>query len=197
MSSSRSSRPLIFKFSFSIPIFSFSNPMCSFSIEGSYLLEDESPGVAKSSCRAATHCNTLQHTATCCNTLLQHTATHCHKQTWSCRVIFRTERHCNTLNHTATNKPGVAESLCRAATHCNTLQHTAAHHSILHDTVKHCSAHTWSCRVIVLRCSTMQHTATHCNTLHHTAAHCNTLQHAATHKPGVAESSCPAAPAPI
>jgi len=33
-------------------------------------------------------------------------------------------------------------------------------------------------------CSTLQHTATHCNTLstlQHTAAHCNTLQHTATH----------------
>ena len=36
-------------------------------------------------------------------------------------------------------------------------------------------------------CSTLQHTATHCNsathcnTLQHTATHCNTLQHTATH----------------
>ena len=49
----------------------------------------------------ATHCNTLPHTATHCNTL-QHT-------TWYC-TTFAT--HCTTLQHTAT--------------HCNTLPHTAA-----------------------------------------------------------------------
>jgi len=56
---------------------------------------------------AATHCNTLQHTATHCNTLqhrgntLQHTAT-----------------HCNTLQHTVT----CCITLHHTATHCNTLQ---------------------------------------------------------------------------
>jgi len=59
--------------------------------------------------RAATHCNTLQHTATHCNTL-QHTAT-----------------HCNTLQHTATHR----NTLQHAATHCNTLQHTATHRNTL------------------------------------------------------------------
>jgi len=33
----------------------------------------------------------------------------------------------------------------------------------------------------LIRCNTLQHTATHCNTLQHTATHCNTLQHTATH----------------
>jgi len=129
----------------------------------------------------ATHCNTLQHTATirrtCANSLvhaiqktqyrLQHAAAH-----W-------TATHCNTLQHTATR--------------CNTLQHTELQHTAAHWTATHCN--------------TLQHTATHCNTLHllvapepicwsmqswkrsikcveirqrtelqHTATHCNTLQ---------------------
>jgi len=33
--------------------------------------------VVPGDCVAATHCNTLQHTATHCSTLLQHTASHC------------------------------------------------------------------------------------------------------------------------
>ena len=59
----------------------------------------------------ATQCNTLQHTATCCNMLhytLQHTAT-------QCNILWRTATHCNTLQHTAT--------------HCNTLQHTIRKHT--------------------------------------------------------------------
>ena len=47
----------------------------------------------------ATHCNTLQHTATHCK--LQHTA-----------------KHCNALQHTATH----CNTLRRTTTHCDTLQ---------------------------------------------------------------------------
>jgi len=54
--------------------------------------------------RLATHCNTLQHTATHCESVLQHTATHCN-------TLQHTATHCNTLQHTAT--------------HYNTLQQTA------------------------------------------------------------------------
>ena len=57
---------------------------------------------------AATHCNTLQHTATHCNTL-QHTAT-------PCNTLQHTATHCNTPQHTAA--------------HCNTLQHTATQWSL-------------------------------------------------------------------
>ena len=35
--------------------------------------------------------------------------------------------------------------------------------------------------VPIVRCNTLQHTATHCNTLQHTATHCNTLQSTAAH----------------
>jgi len=73
----------------------------------------------------ATHCNTLQHTATnvCgynggydhtarhCNTL-QDTATHCNTQQHAAR-------HCKTLQYTVTLKFYIA------ATHCHTLPHTA------------------------------------------------------------------------
>ena len=95
----------------------------------------------------ASHCNTLQHTATLCCTLcillydLQHTAT-----------------HCNTLQHTATHcythmQVRKTLALQHTGTHSNTLQHTATH------------------------CSTLQHTATHCSTLQHRLykkTHCNT-----------------------
>jgi len=64
------------------------------------------------------HCNTLQHTATHCNTLrsrrrqtVQHTATHCNTlQHTATHSAHGGDRQCNTLQHTAT--------------HCNTLQHT-------------------------------------------------------------------------
>ena len=84
----------------------------------------------------ATHCNTLPHTATHCNTLhcntLQHTATD-GKHTAqhftypryiccdSCNMLPHTATHCNTLQHTATPY----HTLQHTATHCNTLQHTA------------------------------------------------------------------------
>ena len=44
------------------------------------------------SIQTATHCNTLQHTAT----RMQHTATHCN-------TLQRTATHCNTLQHTVTH----------------------------------------------------------------------------------------------
>ena len=68
-------------------------------------------------CVSCAHCNTLQHTATYCNTR-QHAA------------MYRKRRlcvyyaHCNTLQHTAT--------------YCNTLQHTATHCNILQHTATHC-----------------------------------------------------------
>ena len=90
--------------------------------------------------RSATQSNTLQHTATHCNTLLQRTATHWKNLSETSQLtglgrerltLQHTATHCNTLQHTAT--------------HCNTLQHTATH------------------------CNTLQHTATYYNTLQHTA----------------------------
>ena len=84
--------------------------------------------------------STLQHTATLCNTLLQHTAA-----------------HCSTLQHTATE---YYSTLQHTATHCNTLQLCVAPKRRRHsgNTLQHTSTH----------CNTMQHNATHCNTLQHT-----------------------------
>ena len=63
---------------------------------------------------SATHCSTLQLTATLCNTL-HHTAAHCN-------TLQHTATHCNTLQHTAAH----CHTLQHTATHCNTLQHTHA-----------------------------------------------------------------------
>ena len=68
-----------------------------------------------------TNCNTLQHTATHCNTLgwaTLYTDMHTYSQKSGRYSIVDIQRlhtatHCNTLQHTAT--------------HCNTLQHTATH----------------------------------------------------------------------
>jgi len=80
-----------------------------------------------------THCNTLQHTATYCNTL------HCNTGAWdasvtsecykhlptSTRLSFQDQRgasHCNTLQH------ALQHTLQLTATHCDTLPHTMQHH---------------------------------------------------------------------
>ena len=90
------------------------------------------------------HCNTPQHTATCCNKLrntLQHTATqqiatHCilYLRNYSPYVQMKGIAHCNT--HTAT--------------YCNTLQYVSLQLLTMCAEEEH---------------STLQHTATHCNTL--------------------------------
>jgi len=100
--------------------------------------------------------NTLQNTATRCNTLL-HTQL---KSLVSCRELLGTATHCNTIQNNATH------TATHTATQCSTLQHTQVNSpqvkglKFLQDfkgTVAHCNS--------------LQHTATHCNT------HCNTLQH--------------------
>ena len=73
----------------------------------------------KCSSFCASHCNTLQHTATHCITP-HHTA--------------RYRTHCNTLQHTAAH----CSTLQHTATHCNTLQHTATHCNTLQHTTSHC-----------------------------------------------------------
>jgi len=73
--------------------------------------------------RTATHCNTLQHTATHyaeSYTTYDADMTHQLHETWrvnSKSCYTRTGTHCNTLQHTVQ----------LTATHCNTLQHTATH----------------------------------------------------------------------
>jgi len=70
---------------------------------------------------AATHCNTLQHTAT-----LQATATYyktMQHTTTPCNTLQQIATHCNTLQHTA----AYYKTMQHTTTPCNTLQHTATH----------------------------------------------------------------------
>jgi len=102
----------------------------------------------------ATHCNTLQHTAT--QGYFGHRLSS-YVRNWEWRDSFRR----NTPQHTATH--------CNTDrnTHCNTLQHSANSYRLL-------AACPQSCE------SLMQHTATHRNTPQHTTTHRNTPQHTAT-----------------
>ena len=118
------------------------------------------------------HYNTLQHTATLCNTLLLYLhiegAARISGLTTLTNTLQHTATHCNTLQHSApvctyrrcceSRVWPLSHSHLHTATHCNTLQHTATH-------MQHTTTH----------CNTLQHTATHCNTLLQTAALCNTL----------------------
>jgi len=107
---------------------------------------------------SATCCNTLQRTATHCNSPLQHTLQQptCRVQTCAGPLPMSSSpaTRCNTLQRTAT-------------THCNTLQHTATH----------CNNPPPKSALVpglTMRASS----ATCCNTLRRTATtHCNnTLQ---------------------
>ena len=97
--------------------------------------------------------NTLQHTATHCNTLHMQSNKTCQ------RYIFLT--HCCTLQHTAT--------------YCNILQHTATH--CTHNQAKHCQCYMLSFFLLLAetRGNTLQHTPKD-------ETRCNILQHAATRK---------------
>jgi len=128
---------------------------------------------------------TLQYTATHCNTL-QHTATRTSGQVLTDLYASFTATHCNTnASFTATH----CNALQHTATHCNILQHTATHTSghvltrlYTSFTATHGSTHaSFPETHLMIYCNTQQRTATHCNTLQHTATHCNTLQHSAAH----------------
>jgi len=92
---------------------------------------------------SATHCNTLQHTATqhhhyrmltLATSALQHTATHCN-------TLQHTATHCNTLPPLSHAQPRYLSSathcsiLQNPVTYCNTPQHTATHRNIRQHTV--------------------------------------------------------------
>ena len=99
-------------------------------------------------------CNSLQLTATQCNTRI---ITRSHLPTISQKSALQSFRMVLLVGEL------ISENLLlrtraiiwRSCYHyhdcCDSLQHTATH------------------------CNTLQHTATHCNTLQHTATHCNTL----------------------
>jgi len=74
----------------------------------------------------ATHCNTLQHTAT----TLQHTATHCN-------TLQHTATHCNALQRAGSLM--LVRTLGRFVTYCNTLQHPATSCNTLQHTATHCN----------------------------------------------------------
>jgi len=117
-------------------------------------------------CHVATHCNTLQHTATH-YIALQHTAL-ClwHPKRYVCHVAT----HCNALQHSATqcDTPLCVHGIQRVrVSRSTTLQHTAT----LCNTLQHTDLCPWHPKRYVC------HVATHCTTLQHTATHCNTLQH--------------------
>jgi len=142
-----------------------------------------------------THCNTyntLQHTATHCNTLRRQTCmARAHQKSSHCNTHCNTycNTHCNSLQHTLQHTAVHTATHCdarqtwlmliknhRIATYCNTLQHTLQH-TATPDMQRSCLSKT-----ITLQ-HTVTHTATrcniHCNTLQHTLQ--RTLQHTATH----------------
>jgi len=136
--------------------------------------------------------NTLQHTATRCNTLqvidryhqrhgdpnlrtllphlqvtqksvLQYVAV-------SCSELQRVAVCCRVLHLQVTQNSPISYQKKSVFYHCSTLyQRTLLTHPL---TTGGCGIAHWN---------TLQHTATHCNTLQHTVTHCNTLQRIATH----------------
>jgi len=130
----------------------------------------------------ATHCNTLQHTAT--------------QKSLSTPPSKWCATHCNTPHHTLTHcnaesfgirhhSFSFSAKLC-----CGALQCVAVCCSVLQSAVVSCSVYASSTFKFsetkeqmansfysVKNCNTLQHIATHCNTLQHTATHCNTVVH--------------------
>jgi len=132
----------------------------------------------------ATHCNTMQDTATHFNTSatqLQYTA---RLQDMKSMGLVSVRDIVLTLQHTAT----YYKTLQHTVTHCNTLQHdcnttatrcnttaTQLQHTLFPEEMK-----SMGFMSVTDMSPTFQHTATHCNTLQHTATHCNTMQNTAT-----------------
>jgi len=117
---------------------------------------------------------TLQHTATNCNTP-QHNASHCNTLQVLQKKRTRASAHkrpalwnkrCNTRQRTVTH--GNARQ--HIATQCITLQHTTAHCNVLEKNK------CFGPQKTSLMEQTLQHTATHGNTRQHTATHHSTLQ---------------------
>ena len=123
--------------------------------------------------RCNLHYNTLQYTATHCNTLLHAYSLGSAHQRLQVRFAQNTATHYSTLQHSEThcNTPVALErrnDFLRCGLHCYTLQYTATlcgtlQHSAQH-TAKHCNSsvaserHTdfWRCD---LHCNTLQYTA--------------------------------------
>ena len=145
---------------------------------------------------------TLQHTATHCNTL-QHTATERHETSTHTRVSHGRHDTYDTHIHKGDTHIHKGDTAYMSTEHSKAPSVNKASNSQngankmpvrQKDTVDMCAAvcrlddvnrHTatyWNAlQRIAAHCKTLQHTATHCNTLQHTATHCNTLQRTATH----------------
>ena len=108
--------------------------------------------------RPATHCNTLQHTAThrrhasaMGNVSSQRTATH--YTATHCNILQHTATHCKTRQHT-THASATRNAV---TTHCNTLQKTATPHH------RQFNAHAYVVHTIqrILFCIAKKHHPTH------------------------------------
>jgi len=137
----------------------------------------------------ATHCNTLQHTATHINVALRRvwvskgsTLTTLQQAHTQCESLQHTATHCNTLQHTATwhsreSEWAKARNIppcsihTHSMSHCNTLQHTATRNDVALKRVRVSKGS---------KHNTLQHTHTPRESLQHTAPHCTTLTHSNT-----------------
>jgi len=107
--------------------------------------------------RMCVFATSMQHIATHCNTL-QHTATHY----GGCAVHARVLRVRMCV---------LATSLQHIATHCNTLLHSATHCN--KELWRRACVSSPHVQHNAVPGNTLQHTATHYNTLQHTATNCN------------------------
>ena len=101
---------------------------------------------------------------------LQHIATHC-------PTLQRTATtHSDGESRVRGYRGYDSLTLKGAATHCNTLQHTETHCNILQHTATRCNAQTrWREQITWTQKLGLTHSGRRCNTLQHTATHCNTL----------------------
>ena len=80
-----------------------------------------------------------------CESVLQHSATHCNTPRVSlatlCNTLQHTTIHCNTLRHTATHRESVLQ---HSATRCNTLRYTATHCNALQHTASQVTSLIWA-----------------------------------------------------
>ena len=138
----------------------------------------------------ATHCNTLQRTATHRMNAWQSGESRCTTFDKSCK---HRSRGTNPNSILVTNEFFMKRySPQHTATYCNALPHSATsvswdepelyfcHKRILHEKA-HSPQHSETKQSITAHCNILQHTATHRNIPRHTATHCNTLQRTATH----------------
>jgi len=133
----------------------------------------------------ATHCNImqLQHTATLCNRTHELDALRlCSEDLVEthCNIRHYSVTHCNTLQQTATatcyNSTHELDALKLCAEDLAELpvwqvwMRHVTYEKVMSNTNKSYHACEW----VILRCSTLQRTATYCNTLEHSATHLST-----------------------